>query len=110
MLASFPDPDVPEDPMLLAICAVAPLSLGPQGPSFSEPIQLLADGEKIRVEKPGYAAPCLHDVDGDGKKDLVVGQFAKGRMKVYKGTGDGRFAAGEWLMAEGQPAEVPGVW
>jgi hypothetical protein len=49
-------------------------------------------------------------VDGDGKKDLLVGQFNKGKIQVFKNLGGGKFAAGDWLKAEGQVAEVPGVW
>src|SRR5687768_1951040 len=77
---------------------------------FEKPVRLKAGGEFIRVESPGFAAPCWHDVDGDGKKDLVVGQFNKGKMKVYKNQGGGKLAGGEWLQAEGATAEVPGVW
>jgi hypothetical protein len=64
----------------------------------------------VQVEAPGFAAPCWHDVDGDGKKDLVVGQFAKGKIAVYKHEGGGKLAARSWLQADGADAEVPGVW
>ena len=76
---------------------------------FEAPVRLKAGGEFIRVEKPGFAAPCLHDVNGDGKKDLVVGQFKDGKIRIYKGLGGERFAGGEWLKAEGKVAKVPGV-
>jgi len=39
-----------------------------------------------------------------------VGQFNKGKIRVYKGLGNMQFAAGTWLKAEGAVAEVPGVW
>jgi hypothetical protein len=77
---------------------------------FAAPVRLKADGVAVRVESPGFAAPCWADIDGDGKKDLLVGQFAKGKIRVYKNLGDGKLAAGSWLMAEGKVAEVPGVW
>ena len=77
---------------------------------FETPVRLKANGVPIRVEAPGYAAPCWFDVDGDGKKDLVVGQFNKGKIKWYRNLGDGKFAEGQWLMADGKFAEVPGVW
>jgi hypothetical protein len=77
---------------------------------FERPVRWLADGKPVRVESPGYAAPCWADVDGDGKKDLLVGQFNKGKIKVYKNLGDDKYAAGAWLQAEGSDAEVPGVW
>jgi len=77
---------------------------------FERPVRLAADGAAIRVEPPGYAAPCWADVDGDGKQDLLVGQFRQGKIKVYKHLGGANFAAGDWLKAAGQVAEVPGVW
>ena len=77
---------------------------------FHPPVRVEAGGKVIRVEAPGYAYPCLVDLDGKGKKDLVVGQFAGGKMKVYKMQSDGKFAEGVWLQAGGAVAEVPGVW
>jgi hypothetical protein len=77
---------------------------------FANPVRLEADGAAIRVEAPGYAAPCWADVDGDGKKDLLVGQFNGGKIRVFKNLGEGKLAAGQWLMAGGKAAEVPGVW
>ena len=44
------------------------------------------------------------------KKDLLVGQFADGKIRFYKNLGAGKLAAGEWLQAEGEVAKVPGVW
>jgi hypothetical protein len=77
---------------------------------FGAPVRLTANGVPIRVEAPGYAAPCWADVDGDGKKDLLVGQFNQGKIKVYRNLGNGKFAEGVWLQADGKVAEVPGVW
>jgi hypothetical protein len=77
---------------------------------FAPPVRLKAGGVPIRVESPGYAAPCLADLDGKGKMDLLVGQFNKGKIQVFKGLGGLNFAKGTWLQAEGQVAEIPGVW
>ncbi len=77
---------------------------------FEPPVCLKAGDEFIRVEQPGYAAPCLADMDGDGKKDLLVGQFARGKIKVYRRVSDLEFATGEWLKADDKVVEVPGVW
>jgi hypothetical protein len=77
---------------------------------FEKPVRLKGGDEFVRVESPGYAAPCWDDIDGDGKKDLLVGQFKDGKIRVYKGLGGDRFAKGEWLKAQGKVAEVPGVW
>ena len=77
---------------------------------FEAPVRLKADGVPVRVEDPGWACPCWADLDGDGKKDLLVGQFDGGKIRVYKGLGDGKLAAGDWLKADGATAEIPGVW
>ena len=77
---------------------------------FAPPVRLKADGVPIRVESPGFAAPCLADLDGHGKPDLLVGQFNKGKIRVFKALGGTEFAKGSWLMAGGKEAEVPGVW
>ena len=83
---------------------------GAAEPRFHPPVRLTAGGVPIRVEPPGYAAPCLADVGGDGKMDLLVGQFRQGKIQVFKGLGGGRFAQGTWLHADGKVAEVPGIW
>ena len=79
-------------------------------PRFHPPVRLKAGGVAIRVEAPGFASPCLADLDGRGKLDLLVGQFNKGKIQLFKGLGGGEFAKGTWLEAEGKVAEVPGVW
>ncbi len=89
--------------LLLVACLV-------QNPQFSEPVRLKAGDDPVRVEAPGWAAPCWHDVDRDGKKDLVVGQFHDGKMRVFRSLGEGKLAEGSWLEAGGEVATVPGVW
>ena len=97
---------------MLSTLVFAPL-LGavPQDPpQFHPPVRMKAGAEYVRVEAPGFACPAWHDVDGDGDEDLVVGQFAKGKIKVYANDGTGALAAGEWLQAGGAMAQVPDVW
>src|SRR3989442_13906926 len=77
---------------------------------FAPPVRLKAGGVAIRVEAPGYASPCLADLDGDGELDLLVGQFNKGKIQFLKGLGGGKFAKRTWLQPEGKAAEVPGIW
>ena len=96
--------------MLTTLISTICLSAAPQAPQFHPPERLKAGAEHVRVEAPGYAAPCWFDVDGDQQKDLVVGQFSGGKMQVYRNLGDGKLAAGEWLEAGGTVAQVPGVW
>ena len=90
--------------LLVAVAAAA------RSAEFEDPVRLQADGKAVRVESPGYAAPCWADINGDGKKDLLVGQFAQGKIHVFKNLGEGKLAKGEWLQAEGGTAELPGVW
>lgn len=60
-------------------------------PTFSQP-KFITDkkGEKLFVEKFGHAAPLLFDWDGDGKNDLLVGEFGGGKnanVMVFKNIG-----------------------
>ena len=99
--------------MMQRLLAVLGVVCGPAlcgAVEFEPPVRLKVGGVAIRVEPPGYAAPCWADVDRDGKMDLLVGQFNQGKIRVFKNLGEGKFAAGTWLKAAGKVAEVPGVW
>jgi hypothetical protein len=97
---------LPQDPIARTAAAASTTSEG----VFAAPVRLRAGDGFVKVEAPGYACPTMFDVDGDGRKDLVVGQFNGGKMRMYKGLEGGTFAAGEWLKADGKVAQVPGVW
>ena len=56
---------------------------------FKKPIRVVAGGKPIQLESPGYAAPSWADMDGDGRKDLLVGQFRNGKIQVFKNLGGG---------------------
>jgi hypothetical protein len=51
-------------------------------------IQVQNGAAALNVDSPGYSAPTMADWDGDGKKDLIVGQFTGGNVWLYlnKGT------------------------
>ena len=60
------------------------------GPVFSgelaAPVRLEAEGQPIDTEV-GHAAPFVADIDGDGVRDLLVGQFGGGALWIYRNTG-----------------------
>jgi hypothetical protein len=100
--------------LMLAAAVAGPSVLAAGNYTFAEPRQLNGGDKAIEVEAPGYAAPSLADVTGDGVPDLLVGQFKEGKISLYKGIKgkDGKitFGAHEWLQAGGEIAAVPGVW
>jgi len=53
---------------------------------FAEPVQVQADGKAIDV-RIGHLVPAAVDWNGDGKKDLLVGQFLGGKIHLYLNTG-----------------------
>ena len=105
----------------------------PQSDELLAPVRVLADGEPIDVTT-GHAAPYVLDFDGDGVRDLLVGEFgdgefppellpanlkdgwkqpgafANGRLRIYRNVGSDtapRFAGFEYLQAGGGIATVP---
>lgn len=82
-----------------------------QLPQFQKSFKIEANGVPIEVSV-GHAAPFMIDFDGDGKKDLVVGQYSPGKARVYlnKGTdaapefGDFTFLKAGEVDAEVEPS------
>ena len=88
---------------LLAACT----PLCAQG--FETPVRVNCGDAPINVDV-GHAAPFVADFDGDGLKDLLVGQFGEGKLRIYKNTGtakEPRFKDFEWFKAGGDIARVP---
>ena len=68
-------------------------------PELSKPFLVMGGKAPVKTEKHGLAAPALFDWDGDGKRDLLVGEFEtnsgdlfpKGKdgstVRVYKNIG-----------------------
>lgn len=48
---------------------------------------MTAADEPIDVQREGHAAPFYGDFDGDGVKDLLVGEFHEGRLRIDKNLG-----------------------
>ena len=69
-------------------------------PTFAPPVKLRA-GAKGLGENRLFPSPVLHDMDGDGLADLVVGDL-RGRLTValrQRGAGVPTFAAETKVMA-----------
>ncbi len=60
--------------LLLASLCTLPAVAAADAPRFAEPVQLLA-GEAVAGTGRMYASPGFHDVDGDGRLDLVIGDL-----------------------------------
>lgn len=75
------------------------------GNILSQPERIDGTKYEIRTEKHGLGYPALFDWDGDGKLDLLMGEFETGEkesnIKVYlnKGTDKKPKYTGEWFYA-----------
>lgn len=65
-------------------------------PKLKDPFLVMGSTKPVMTEKHGLAAPALWDWDGDGKRDLLVGEFETGghelgdkgsTIRVYKNVG-----------------------
>ena len=66
--------------LLSATAALADL------PYFSSPFFVQANGADLVVSS-SIPDPCVIDWDGDGLKDLVIGQFSTGKIRFYPNSG-----------------------
>ena len=72
-------------------------------------VRLEADSEVIDV-KIGHLVPCATDWNNDGKKDLIVGQFDGGRIRLYVNHGtdsNPEFKDFSYLHAGGKEIRLP---
>jgi hypothetical protein len=94
--------------LVLLLPAAAAAQQAPAG--FLPPVKVHAGGKPLDVQRSGHAAPFFGDFDGDGKRDLLVGQFHEGRLRVYRNLGTDRqprLDAFTWFEAGGKIAGVP---
>ena len=92
----------------LLVVAAAPDAATPEN-GLAQPVQIQAGGEPIDVEV-GHAAPCYDDFDGDGVKDLLVGQFGGGKLRIYRNSGTNAtpvYTDFTFFQSDGKDATVP---
>ena len=72
--------------------------------TFKDPVRLTADGKFIDTEI-GHSTPFVGDITGDGKDELLVGQFGGGKLWIYdKDDGaNGPILSNARLFKDGKP-------
>jgi len=86
-------------------------------PALAKPFKVMAGDQPIAVVT-GHAAPFVYDINRDGKKDLIVGEFGAaskeskypGRARIYINGGSDTapvFKEFTFLKAQGRHASVP---
>jgi len=75
------------------LAAAMALWVGLAGAAAFAAMPVLQDGRKIEAGgqaidvEIGHAVPSVVDWNGDGKKDLIVGQFGGGKIRLYLNQG-----------------------
>jgi hypothetical protein len=96
--------------MLVASVSLVIASIS-QADDLAKPYQLLAGDEPMDVGGIGYAAPFVGDFDMDGRRDLLVGQFREGKMRIFLNRGtneEPRFGADyAWFQDGADTGRVP---
>lgn len=96
--------------ILLASFLTAAAAVLPGDTELHAPVRLLdAKGEPLAMPAPGYTAPAIRDLDGDGRVDLIVGLLPDGAFQVRRSLGDLRYGAAKRLI-QTEGTIVPGVW
>jgi hypothetical protein len=73
--------------LILILTGLIPAENHTPSTELSEPIRVEAAGKPIDTTEIGHAAPFVCDFDGDGLKDLLVGQFKDGLLWIYRNEG-----------------------
>ncbi|MCK5147256.1 hypothetical protein KAR48_10905 [bacterium] len=81
------------------------------GQTFHEPVNIQADGIAISIDM-GHLVPCVADWNNDGLNDLIVGQFADGKIRLYLNSGSSKealFKNFDYIKAGGAEISLPSL-
>ena len=95
--------------LILTTVLFAPLLQEGEESVFEEPKIIQAGDKPIDVDI-GHAAPFMVDLDGDGLKDLLVGQFGEGKLRIYRNVGtkeSPKFDSFTWFQDGTKEGRVP---
>ena len=98
--------------MVTILCMLLVTSaLPPQEPTeLLAPVLIHAGEQPIDIKRVGHSAPFVGYIDGDGRRDLLVGEFHDGRLRIYRNVGTNaqpRFEGYTWFQAGGEIGRVP---
>lgn len=83
---------------------------------LEKPFAVKSGEQILDVGQQGHSSPLFTDWDGDGLKDLLVGQYGKGAtetegaVRIYKNVGSAklpRFDSFTYVVANGRTNLVP---
>ena len=81
----------------------------PASDELAPPVRITAGGKPINVDI-GHAAPFFADIEGRGVKDLLVGQFGDGKLRIYRNVGtntEPKFDKFTWFLDGQDSGKVP---
>ncbi len=93
-------------PLMLTFVTALTAAAGPS--QLSTGVRLSTEGKPIDIEI-GHLVPTVVDWNGDGKKDLIVGQFSKGAIRLYLNEGtdaEPKFGQFTYLEAGDKPIRL----
>ena len=95
---------------LMLVVALPTVQDPVQGDRLAAPVRLTADGDPIDTGAYiGHSGPLLEDITGDGRPELLVGNF-RGHVQVFANTskeGAPTWEAKGLLQAAGADLRVP---